>query len=149
MRADRALRARRALDKRLGALPPPTALQPPRGGWVRAVRDALGMSLADLGRRMGIAPQSVAALEAAERNGGIRLDSLRRAADALDCDLAYVLLPRHGLEETVRRAATAAVAREAGAVHQTMHLEDQDTVLDETALAEAAEAVIRAGRTWK
>jgi predicted DNA-binding mobile mystery protein A len=149
MTAERALRARRALDRRLDVLPPSTALQPPRGGWVRAIRDALGMSLADLGHRMGIAAQSVAALEAAERSGGIKLDSLRRAADALDCDLAYVLLPRHSLEETVRRAAVAAVEREARAVHQTMRLEDQDTVLDDTALGEAAEAVIRSGRTWK
>jgi predicted DNA-binding mobile mystery protein A len=149
MTAERALRARRALDRRLDVLPPSTALQPPRGGWVRAIRDALGMSLADLGHRMGIAAQSVAALEAAERSGGIKLDSLRRAADALDCDLAYVLLPRHSLEETVRRAAVAAVEREARAVQQTMRLEDQDTVLDDTALGEAAEAVIRSGRTWK
>lgn len=149
MRAETALRARRALDKRLSLLPPPDALQPPRSGWIRTTRDALGMSLADLGHRMGITPQSVSSLEAAERNGGIRLDSLRRAADALDCDLAYVLLPRRGLEETVRRAALAAVDREARAVHQTMHLEDQDTVLDDTALETAAEAVIRSGRTWK
>ncbi|HEX4431826.1 MAG TPA: mobile mystery protein A [Frankiaceae bacterium] len=149
MTAERALRARRALDRRLDVLPPAASLQPPHDGWVRAIRDALGMSLADLGQRMGIAAQSVAALEAAERSGGIKLDSLRRAADALDCDLAYVLLPRHSLEATVRKAAVAVVEREAAAVQQTMRLEDQDTVLDDTALGEAAQAVIRSGRTWK
>src|SRR5215217_7999866 len=88
-------RARSALDRRLAdwrRLPAREAR--PHGGWVRAIRDALGMSAADLAERMGVTQSTVARLESSERDGRIQLDTLQRAADALDCDLVYALVPR-------------------------------------------------------
>ena len=77
----------------------------PRSGWVRAVRDALGMTTRQMGQRLGVSAAAVSQLEKSERQGTIQLDTLRRAADALDCSLFYVLVPRNSLEATLSGAA--------------------------------------------
>jgi len=97
--------AREALDRRLLPLGPPSRYAPPQLGWIRAVRDALGMSAANLAIRMGISGPSVRSLEETEMSGGIRLSSLQRAAAAMDCTLIYAFIPNESLQETVRRQA--------------------------------------------
>ena len=77
---------------------------PPRG-WIRAIRDSLGMSGTELAARMGVGQSTVSGLEHSEVQGTIRLDTLRRAADSLGCDLVYYLSPRTTLEATVRQQA--------------------------------------------
>lgn len=133
--------ARRALDRRLALVRAdiPYAV-PPRDGWVRAIRESLGMSSGELGRRMGTVASSVQRLEVAERDGRIGLDTLRRAADALDCDLVYALVPRRTLQDMVAdQARVKAVALLANVGH-SMLLEDQQVPTD-TAREQLAEQV--------
>ena len=75
---------------------------PPRGGWVRAIREALGMTQAQLAARLGIARQSLQDLERAEANRRITLDSLDKLASAMDCRLVYALVPVAGSFDDVR-----------------------------------------------
>jgi predicted DNA-binding mobile mystery protein A len=77
---------RRQLDAKLGdeAL---RHLEPPKHGWIRTIRMALGMTSAQLGKRLGMTAQGAADLENRERDGTVTLGSLRKAADALECDL--------------------------------------------------------------
>ena len=120
-------RGRKRLDARLVPLNDERRrlLVPPKG-WIRAVRDALGMSGVQLGKRLEVSPQTVEAMEKSEAAGTIQLNTLKRAAEALDCTLVYALVPKTSLENTVnnraRQIATAALAR----VSHTMKLEDQD-----------------------
>jgi predicted DNA-binding mobile mystery protein A len=100
--------------------------RPPRG-WVRAVREALGMSAATLAARLGTTAGAVTRLEQSEAADRIRLDTLRRAADALGCDLVYLLVPRRPLNAVVRDRARELAHRQVSAVEQTMRLEDQAT----------------------
>ena len=100
--------------------------RPPRG-WVRAVREALGMSAAALAARLGTTAGAVTRLEQSEAADRIRLDTLRRAADALGCDLVYLLVPRRPLNAIVRDRAREVAHRQVNAVEQTMRLEDQAT----------------------
>ena len=100
--------------------------RPPRG-WVRAVREALGMSAATLAARLGTTAGAVTRLEQSEAADRIRLDTLRRAADALGCDLVYLLVPRRPLNAIVRDRARELAHRQVSAVEQTMRLEDQAT----------------------
>jgi transcriptional regulator with XRE-family HTH domain len=72
------------------------AARRPVRGWLRAVREVLGLSQAELGRRLGQKRQSFADMESAEERGAITLASLQRAADAMGCDLIYALLPKNG-----------------------------------------------------
>ena len=62
---------------------------PPPKGWIRAIRDAVGMTGGQLASRLGIRPQTVAALEKSEAAGSIQLSTLRRVAEAMDCTLVY------------------------------------------------------------
>jgi len=120
--------ARAALDSRFVALREARLgmlTARPREGWVKAIREALGMSAADLAIRMGVVESTVQRLEAGEKAETTQLDTLRKAAAALDCDLVYVLVPRKALtdqvDEQARHKARAFVSR----VTHTMALEDQ------------------------
>jgi predicted DNA-binding mobile mystery protein A len=64
--------------------------------WVRAVRQAVGMPASEFARRMGVRERKVYRMERAEAKSRIELGSLRRAAEALDCELIYALTPRKG-----------------------------------------------------
>lgn len=125
MTSDMRRNARRGLDRRLADLAPTDRFDPPPRGWIRAIRDAIGMSGVQLASRLGVRPQTVDAIERSEVAGSIQLDTLRRAADALDCRLVYALVPRTSLEDLVdaraRRIATRALRR----VGRTMALEGQ------------------------
>ena len=122
MRASRNDRAR--LDKRLAAWKTLPAAVPPRG-WLRAVRDALGMSQADLAARLDVTRQRIAQLEQAEVDGSIQLSTLRRAAEAMDCLLVYAIVPNTTLEDTVYRQAFNVAAIDVDRARQTMLLEAQ------------------------
>ena len=125
-------RARTALDARLARFNP-ADFAAPRGGWIRAIRDALGMPAVELGRRLNVTHSAVFELERSERAGTIKLNSLRRAAEALDCTLVYALVPKRGLDATVRTQAEGIADDELSHVEQTMALEDQ--AVDVTARA--------------
>lgn len=127
MRNSIAATARARLDARLLVLQPVERFRPPAMGWIRAIRDALGMSGAQLARRLGISPQSANALEKSEAGGTIQLDTLRRAAEALDCTLVYALVPNTSLETAVTQRARSVATRDLQRVAHTMKLEDQET----------------------
>ncbi len=133
--------ARRQLDARIERLRPFASDARPNRGWIRAVREALGMSTTELAARMGVGQSRIPALEKGEVSGSIKLDSLHRAADALDCELLYALVPRRPLVEAVHAQARRKAARHLEPVGHHMLLEDQgvtdedlDAQLDELAL---------------
>ena len=134
-------RARERLDERLAPLKPTDRFRAPPKGWVRALRDALGMTGVQFARRLGVQPPSVAALEASEENGTIQLNTLRRAAEALDCTLVYALVPNDSLEGAVRARARRIALRDLGRVAHTMKLEAQET--SDAKTDERVEAYIR------
>ena len=115
--------ARRRLDERLKTYAGLGA--PPPMGWVRALRDALGLTGAQLARRIGIRPASLSELEKNEATGRITLATLKRAAEALDCELVYALVPNQSLDAMVAEAAKAAAKKELAASLHTMELEAQ------------------------
>lgn len=142
---------RRALDRRfprIRELAGHAAV--PKGGWIRAVRQALGMSAADLARRMGVTEASVVSLEVNEQRGRAQLDTLSRAARAMDCELVYAIVPRGTLESAVERRARNLAAHQLGRVSHSMDLEQQrvsDAVLQDQ-LAELTNQFIDKPGLW-
>ncbi len=144
--------ARRRLDRRFNASSPKELKTLPRLGWVRAVRDALGMSTRQLAARMNVAQPSVVQLEQSEASGTIQLATLRRAADAMNCDLVYALVPREGsLEATVLTQARRRASSVVNAVDRSMALEDQavtDPVEHQAAMDRTALQFAASRRLW-
>ncbi len=125
MKQDLAVRARQQLDERFAALPPTERLAAPARGWIKAIREALGMSSEQLARRLGVKQPTLAAIERSEARGSIELATLRRAAEALDCTLVYALVPNRKLATTVKERAHTIATKRLQAVEHSMLLENQ------------------------
>jgi predicted DNA-binding mobile mystery protein A len=98
----------------------------PSGGWIGSVREALGLSLAQIGKRLRTSRQTVQEFERAEAEDRITLATLRRVAEAMDCNLIYVLAPKSGsFTELAERTAREDAAKDVRRVVHTMALEDQ------------------------
>ena len=78
----------------------------PAGGWLRAVRQALGLAQAAVAKKTGLTQQAYAQFERGEASGTLSLGNLRRAAEAMDCELVYFLVPRPGRAKSFRELAT-------------------------------------------
>lgn len=113
--------------------PLPRDANPPRGGWIRAVRHVLGMTQAQLGARLDVSPQAVREYELAEAKRRITLDSLDRAARAMGCRLVYALVPESGSMDAVRERRAREVADQLlrTAAH-SMNLEAQGVGVSES-----------------
>lgn len=120
-----AAQARARLDERFKAMGQSTVYAQPVRGWVKAIREALGMSTAQLAKRAGVRQPSIVALEQSEAKGSIELATLRRIAEALDCTLVYALVPNKPLEQTVRERARLFARRRSEPIEHSMALEDQ------------------------
>jgi predicted DNA-binding mobile mystery protein A len=84
------------------------------------------MSTAQLAKRLGVRQPSVVDLERSEEKGSIQLATLRRVAEALNCNLVYALVPNQPLEMTIRERARSLLRRRRRPIEHTMLLEDQD-----------------------
>ena len=100
--------------------------QPPTG-WIKAIRNAIGMSMLQLGNRLSITKQSVQDMESRERDGSISIKALREAARALDMQLVYGFVPNDGsLEALIDRKAKELATQIVMRTNNSMKLEDQE-----------------------
>lgn len=114
------------LDRSLKPLRAARLVPRPRDGWIRALRQGLGLSSGELARRMGTSRQLPLQLEKAEADDRITLKSLRTIAGALDCDLVYALVPRaNSLQESIENRAFSEAKSRVLKVEHSMALEDQ------------------------
>jgi predicted DNA-binding mobile mystery protein A len=153
MRAQDRATARRQLDKRLKFLQRADNLARPPFGWIKAIREALGMTTAQLGKRMGVSQPRAVTIEKAERSSSITLESLERAAHALDCRLVYALVPGKSLEEAVRDRAIMMAKKHLESTSHSMSLESQsvDKSDQDEQLRQLIEKIIAQGssRIWE
>lgn len=126
MRPEARALQREQLDRQFRALRTAKLARPPRG-WIKAIRDALGMNGRQLADRMGIVRSHLSQLEKAEVCETATISSLRRAAEALGCDLVYGFVPRDGatFAQLVYQQAQAAAERIVEEVATSMALEAQ------------------------
>jgi predicted DNA-binding mobile mystery protein A len=106
MKADIAQIVRQGLDQRVPALrATATAAAKPARGWLRAVRTAAALSQDKVARKLGTTRQSYSDLELAEERGSASLNSIQRAAEAMDCELIYFIVPRESIAGTFSELA--------------------------------------------
>lgn len=83
------------------------------------------MTASQLAKRIGITQPSLTAMEQGEVRGSISLSTLRKAAEALECELVYALVPREALQTTLERRVREVVRNRIRRTAHTMALEDQ------------------------
>ena len=122
----------RQIEERTLPWRPLVTQRPPRGGWIQVIRKALGMTTSQLAHRLGIGTrQGVVDLERRERGGNVTLATLAKAAEAMECDLVYAVVPRVPLPEMLRNRARAIAAERLGRVAHSMKLEEQPVTSEE------------------
>ena len=115
------------LDRKLTGFEAAIKVTPPPTGWVKAIRLSLGMSLQQLANKLSITRQSAQEIETREREGSITLKNLKEAANALDMQLVYALVPKDGtLENLIERKARELAIRIVSRTSTNMKLEDQE-----------------------
>lgn len=118
---------RRQLSRKLGSLKKALYGSEPTQGWIRAIREVLGMSARQLGQRIGLKQTHITRIEQGEVRGTTTLNTLKKVANSLGCDLVYAFVPRESLEgfleDQAKKVATGIVRRTA----HSMDLEEQKT----------------------
>jgi len=145
-------RARLALDKRLSDRSVVSQLAQPHKGFVKAIRYAIGMTAEQLGLRMGQSQQAITNLEKSEQEGSITLKRLAAAADALNCQLVYAMVPKETtFEDMVNKQAKKIAIQDLTAVGHTMALEAQstDSLDDEIEIAMHITENVKDRDLWK
>lgn len=132
--------ARKQLDQRLEVFAALKKSHPPMRGWIRAIRDAIGMTGEQLARRIGVQKQRIVALEKGEVAGTATINSIKRAAEAMDCLFVYALVPRDSLQANVERQAYRYAEKMQATIQHSMLLEQQGLTDEESWLGIDANA---------
>ncbi len=112
-----------SLDKKIKKI----HFQPrPKHGWARTIRSTLAMPLQFAAKKFGASPQAIFQLEQNEMDETISLKTLRRLAEAIDCELHYALIPHQkSLKKTIQKRAVIKARAMVSEVDKTMSLENQ------------------------
>jgi predicted DNA-binding mobile mystery protein A len=122
---------REQLEVSLQRFAPLLGVSPPSKGWIRAIRDALGMTAKQLAARLGMAQQAVARIEKDETAGSVTIKTMRRVAEGLDCIFVCGFVPRSSLEGSIRSQARRLAVKRLNQASHTMTLEDQALTKEE------------------
>jgi len=122
---------REQLDSTFAQLSNLKGLQPPVKGWLRSIREALGMSGKQLGARVGVSQPRIVQIEKDEVSGAVTMNTMRQAAEAMDCVFVYAVVPRSSLKETIRNQAYKVAETRLSRTSHAMFLEDQQVTYDE------------------
>lgn len=130
---------RQQLDAKLGQF---KSLTPNKSdsGWIKLIREALGMTTTQLSKRVGIDQSRITRLENAEIEGDLKLSSLKKIAEGLDMQFVYAFVPKTNLEDMVQEQAKKIAKKRMKKVSHTMRLEDQE--LSDTEKAKTLEDLI-------
>ncbi|MDR0428227.1 MAG: mobile mystery protein A [Dysgonamonadaceae bacterium] len=123
MKTDKLVRLQ--LDKQLNSIKCALNLTRPVYGWIKTLRNALGMTSHQFAKKMGVTQARVSAIEKGEIEDSLTLNTMKEAAAALNCRFIYFLLPEKNLEETVKNQAVRFAKRNTESLSHSMNLENQ------------------------
>jgi predicted DNA-binding mobile mystery protein A len=124
----------RQLDKQILSLRSLLFLERPNSGWLKTIRNALGMTQQQVSQKLGKTKQALDQLEKSEQDFTITLHSLQNAAQALNCRVVYALIPEKPLQDIVEQQIHKKAQSIINAVGHTMQLENQETSDEELVL---------------
>ena len=97
----------------------------PRESWLSLVRHALGMSAAQLARRLGVTRAHISKTEKAELLGGVTLKTMHNFAEGMGCRFVYAIVPENTVEDILAERAGKKAQRIVEVTNKHMALEDQ------------------------
>jgi predicted DNA-binding mobile mystery protein A len=121
-----------------------TLIMPPIG-WVKAIRNGIGMSMEQLGKKLSISKQAVLDIEKREKEGAVTLKSMQELANAMDMKFVYGFIPNAGsLDQMIEKRALEIAKKIVQRTSNTMTLEDQANSKEriEKAIKERAAEII-------
>ncbi len=83
------------------------------------------MTTRQFARRTGKVQSAVVEMEKSEARESISLASLRQAAEAMDCEFVYAIVPRVPINDLLHARATDVAAQQLARMSHTMVLENQ------------------------
>ena len=104
----------------------------PHRGWIKSIREALGMSGRQLATRMNISKQRISIIEQQELEGSVTLNTMRKSAEALNSVFVYCVIPSHKLDEIVHNQAKKLANNQLKRISHTMLLENQELSQEDT-----------------
>ncbi len=113
---------RRSYQRKFDSLKSVETESPPQG-WLRTIRELLGMTAVQFARRIGVSQSRIVAMEKNEPN--LKLSTMKRIADSLNCDFIYALVPREDIDNTLRKQAEKTAQKMLDRVNANMALENQ------------------------
>ncbi|MGI9226919.1 MAG: mobile mystery protein A [Candidatus Nanopelagicaceae bacterium] len=118
----------------------------PQKGWIRNIREALAMTQAELAKKLGVNQKTIHSLELNEINEKIQIGTLKKLAEAMNCDFHYTFIPRKSLEETYIEQAKKNAVDHLTRIENTMALERQSMKFSKSRLEEIIEELIKTER---
>jgi len=115
------------LSNRMKGLDRAELREPPAKGWIRSMRVSLSMTTSQLAKRVGVSQPTITEWEQREKDGTITMQTMKRVADAMQCDLVYALVPRKAIHTILEERAKQIVSGSLERVSKSMRLEDQET----------------------
>ena len=116
---------RRQVQEKIDPFVPLQNSVTPPAGWIRVIRDALGISTRVLAKKIGCSQSNIITIEKNERDGTISLNTLTKAARALNCKLVYCLVPEKPLNKILEERAREIATKHAHRINHSMKLEGQ------------------------
>lgn len=121
------------IDRYLEVFSPLKEFPAPQDGWVKYIRNALGMTTTQLAKRLKLSRRRIAMIEHAEIRDETTLSTLRKVAEAMDCQLVYAILPKTTISQQIQKQARRFVIKHLVDVSHHMDLESQ-SVKDKSAI---------------
>ena len=119
----------RALDKKTSDLKSAKNIVPQTSGWIKTVREAIGMTVSQLAARLGVTQPRITKMESNEDN--LKLSTMKKAAEAMNCEFVYYFKPRTTFQNLVDEQAQKKAAEVLKTVNVNMALENQEIAEDE------------------
>ena len=114
-------------------------------GWIKAIRNGIGMSMEQLGKKLSITKQGVMDIEKREKEGAITIKSMQEIAKAIDMQFVYGFVPDAGsLDQMIEMRSLEMATKIVQRTSNTMKLEDQENSKEriEKAIKERAAEII-------
>lgn len=119
----------RALDKKTSDLKSAKNIVPQSSGWIKTVREAIGMTVSQLATRLGVTQPRITKMESNEDN--LKLSTMKKAAEAMNCEFVYYFKPRTTFQNLVDEQAQKKAVEVLKTVNENMALENQEIAEDE------------------